>query len=189
LQVAETSDDEEVRLSAAGLTLRPWRPGDEAALVRFLNDPDVERFMNVIPVPYSEADARAWVHELAPAARAAGGAEFALDLGDGLAIGSLGVRREERADGPVGVVGYWVARTARGHGLAGMALRLAAPWAATYLGLRRQELVHDLENVSSCHTAIAAGFKVDALLPAGAKHRDGTPRDIERHTWTSGRQT
>ena len=109
MEVSETSDvDSGVRVSGTGLTLRPWRPGDEGALVRALNDPDVERFMNAIPVPYSTADAMAWVCELAPAAWAAGGAEFALDLGDGLAIGSLGVRREDRGDGVVGVVGYWV---------------------------------------------------------------------------------
>jgi RimJ/RimL family protein N-acetyltransferase len=186
VKVAEISGID-ARLSASGLTLRPWRPGDEAALVPSLNDPDVERFMNAIPVPYSAANAREWVHELAPAAWAAGGAEFAIDLGDGLAIGSLGLRREERDDGPIGVVGYWVAPAARGRGLAGQALRLAAPWAAIYLGLHRQELVHDLANVASCRTAIAAGFETDVVLAAGARYRDGTPRDIERHTWIANR--
>ena len=137
--------------------------------------------MNAIPVPYSTADAMAWVCELAPAAWAAGGAEFALDLGDGLAIGSLGVRGEDRGDGVVGVVGYWVTPLARGRGLASQALCLAAPWAAAHLGLDRQELVHDLANVASCRTAIAAGFQADSVVTGGARYRDGTPRHRAPH--------
>ncbi len=179
-----SSLDNGVRLFGPGLILRPWRPGDEAALIRGLNDPDVEQFMNMIPSPYSGAHARSWIHESAPSVWAAGGAEFALDGGDGLAVGSLGVRPEDRDEGPVGIVGYRVAASARGHGLAGRALCLAAPWAARHLGLDRQELVHDLANVASCRAAMAAGFETDVVLPSHDRYRDGTPRD-EEHIWTS----
>jgi ribosomal-protein-alanine N-acetyltransferase len=177
--------DDQVCLRGAGLVLRRWRPGDEPALLRELADLDIERYMSRIPFPYLEADAREWVQDLAPAGWASGGVELALDLGDGVPVGSLGIHREERQDGPVGVVGYWVAAPVRRRGLAGQALRLVAPWAADRLGLPRLELIHDVDNVASCRTALRSGFGVDAVLVGGDVRRDGSPRDVERHTWST----
>jgi RimJ/RimL family protein N-acetyltransferase len=173
-----------VCLVGEGFVLRSWRPGDEATLVEVLDDPDIERFMNTVPFPYTRDDAHTWVHELAPDISAGGGAAFVIDPGDGGVVGSLSIRRQDRAGGPVGIAGYWVAAPARGRGLAARALRLAAPWAAAHLGLGRQELKHDLANLASCRTATTAGFSATAVVVGGEVHRDGTPRDIERHTWT-----
>ncbi len=167
-----------------GMLLRIWEQRDEASLVDGLNDPEIERFMAAIPFPYTAAHARSFVADLAPAAWTAGGAIFAIDEGDGLAVGGLGIERFEHPDGPVGRVGYWVAHSARGRKLASRALGLAAPWAMDSLGLRRQELVHGLDNLASCRAAVAAGFRIDTVLRDGGQHRDGSPRDVERHIWS-----
>lgn len=171
----------QIRLEGEHLLLRIWEESDEPALVDGLNNSEIERFMAAIPFPYTAAHARSFVAGLAPAAWTGGGAMFAIDEGDGLAVGGLGIERFEHPDGPVGRVGYWVAHNARGRKLASRALRLSAPWAMDSLGLRRQELVHDLDNFASCRTAVAGGFRIDAVLRGGGQHRDGSPRDVERH--------
>lgn len=172
---------QEVQLSGRRLVLRPWAGHDVSALVAGLNDPDVERFLTTPPYPYTEADAETFISNWAPAVWAAGGAQFALDLGDGRAIGSIGVT-VEKSDRAVGRVGYWVARDSRGHGFAAEALGVLAPWAASDLGLDRQELVHDLANVASCRTAVKGGFEPEGVTVD--RYRDGSPRDVELHVWT-----
>jgi RimJ/RimL family protein N-acetyltransferase len=173
-----------VQLSGRRLVLRPWVGSDVSALVAGLNDPDVERFLTTPPYPYTEADAERFIEKWAPDVWAGGGAEFALDLGDGRAIGSIGVSVEKDDRAAVGRVGYWVARASRGHGFAAEALGVLAAWAASNLGLclDRQELVHDLANVASCRTAVKGGFQPEGLTVA--RHRDGSPRDVELHVWT-----
>jgi RimJ/RimL family protein N-acetyltransferase len=42
------------------VTLRPWRDDDAEALVRRINDADVAAFLDLVPQPYTLADAREW---------------------------------------------------------------------------------------------------------------------------------
>ena len=49
-------------LATERLTLRPFRPGDEAALHRLINDWEVCRTLAAVPFPYSRALAAGWVY-------------------------------------------------------------------------------------------------------------------------------
>jgi len=49
------------QLTDGELRLRAWRDDDLADLVRCCNDPDVRRFIPPIPIPYTEADGRAFI--------------------------------------------------------------------------------------------------------------------------------
>jgi RimJ/RimL family protein N-acetyltransferase len=178
-----TSEHDPTTIVSNALTLRPWRHGDEEFLVAALNDPEIVRFTVTIPQPYTLELAKQWVRELAGDGWRSGGAEFAIDLGDGLAVGSIAIRRVARESEVVGTVGYWVAPRARGRGLAGQALALLAPWAAEYLDLGQQELIHDLENIASCKSALSGCFEIDGIVRGGSHYRDGSPRDVERHRW------
>ncbi len=42
------------------VTLSPWCDSDADALVRRINDPDVALFLDLVPQPYTRADARDW---------------------------------------------------------------------------------------------------------------------------------
>ena len=42
------------------VTLRPWHDDDAEAIVRRINDPDVAIFLDLVPQPYTLADAREW---------------------------------------------------------------------------------------------------------------------------------
>ena len=54
-----------VSLLTERLLLRPVRAGDEAALVAGLDDPEVVRWLERVPSPYTEADALAWIERAA----------------------------------------------------------------------------------------------------------------------------
>ena len=52
----------EPTLSDAVVTLRPWRADDAAELVAALDgDDEIARWLDSIPQPYTDADARAWL--------------------------------------------------------------------------------------------------------------------------------
>ena len=42
------------------VTLRPWHDDDAEALILRINDPDVAAFLDLVPQPYTAADAREW---------------------------------------------------------------------------------------------------------------------------------
>ena len=105
------------------VTLRPWTADDVDVLVECLNEPEIARWIDQIPQPYTEADARAFL---------AGGsdafARFAVtDANAGTVLGGVGVHR---VDAPgVAEIGYWARAEARGRGLTSRAAALAARWA------------------------------------------------------------
>ena len=122
-------------------------------------DPEIPRWTRV-PVPYRRADALSWV----------AGAELELDAG--VTIGWLAVDDEDRLlasisvmeidrEAGTGEIGYWVAREARGRGVATRAVRLVRDWAAAELGLTTIEIEAHEDNLASQAVARAAGFVED----------------------------
>jgi RimJ/RimL family protein N-acetyltransferase len=144
-------------LSDGVITLRAKTERDADALTAACQDPEIPRW-TLVPVPYRRADALTWI------------AATELELDAGLAIGWLavdaggdsllasialmGIDRGRRT----GEIGYWVAREARGRGVATRAVRLVRDWAASELGLTTLELVIHEDNAPSHAVARAAGF-------------------------------
>jgi RimJ/RimL family protein N-acetyltransferase len=93
------------------LLLRPLVPGDAAAIVAGVGNYDVSKWLSVVPFPYSEADARAFLGSPAAQARLA-----------------WGICDDEGLQGVVsidGEFGYWLNRRAWGRGYATEAGRAA----------------------------------------------------------------
>ena len=152
-------------LSDGVVTLRPWGlDGDVDAIARACRDEEIARWLDRIPQPYSEADAR-WYVEHTRASWADGAASiFAItDAGSGDPIGSIGIRWLAPDDG-VGEVGYWVAPEARGRGAATRALRLISRWALTAVAAERIELRADQLNEASKRVAESAGYRREGVL-------------------------
>ena len=63
-----------------------------------------------------------------------------------------------------GQIGYWVARAARGRGVATRALILVSRWALDELGYPRVQLLTHPENRASQRVAEKAGFTCEAVL-------------------------
>jgi RimJ/RimL family protein N-acetyltransferase len=162
-----------VDIRGEGLVLRPWVLDDVRAVVAALQDPEIPRWIHVIPQPYGEDDAREHIERCLSGAE---GRQFAItDEETGELLGSIGMRVQ-----PVnrfGHIGYWVAAHARGRGVAPRALRLLCEWGSRELGLGRIELVTDPENRASQRVAEKVGFQREGVLRAHLLARDGTRRD------------
>jgi RimJ/RimL family protein N-acetyltransferase len=153
------------------LLLRPWAEGDVPFLVDACNDPEITRWIPVIPTPYTEEDALAFVRGDAP-----GSPEhsFAITV-DGSPVGAIGMGLN--AHGYRGTIGYWIAAPARGNGICTRALRRLSRWGLDDLELVRLELITDPDNVASQRVAEKAGYLREGVLRAHLRHGDGRVRD------------
>jgi len=146
-------------LSDGVVTLRAKTRADVEAIAAAAADPEIPRW-TLVPNPYSLADALDWI----------AATELGLDSGVGIdwlvvdaedrllaSIGLMGIDRERA----IGEIGYWVAREARGRGVATRALRLVSAWATSELGLTTLELLIHADNAPSHAVARAAGFTHD----------------------------
>ena len=152
------------------LTLRPWTEDDIPALVAGCNDPEIARWIPLIPHPYTDADARAFLTmEVAPAdyRRAI--------IVDGGVVGGIGMGLNSHDYR--GTLGYWIARDARRRGICTRALRVLARHGLEELGLQRLELITDPDNRASQRVAEKVGFQREGVLRAHLRHPDGRIRD------------
>jgi RimJ/RimL family protein N-acetyltransferase len=145
-------------LSDGIVALRCWIAADVPAIVEACQDPEIPRW-TLVPSPYGEADARAYLKRVADGWDADARATFAVvDAADHSALrGAAGLHAIEW-DLRVADVGYWVAAPARGRGVATRAVELLAGWAFGTLGLERLELRAHEDNAASHAVARRAGF-------------------------------
>ncbi|MFB9238272.1 GNAT family N-acetyltransferase [Plantactinospora siamensis] len=152
---------------AAGLRLGSWTEADLPALVEAYRDPVLRRFSSARV--RSAADARRWL-----ARQREGWADgtrlgFAVreelpDGGPGRVLGHVVLRRVT-PEADIGEVGYWTAGWARGRGVASRALDGLSRWGFDALGLRRLDLIHQVDNPASCRVAGKAGYDLVRVLP------------------------
>lgn len=139
------------------VALRPWREADARAIAECIDgDPEIARWLDQVPQPYSVDDARAYVRGLGEQA-------FAItDAESGRVLGSIGVSWNERRD--VGEIGYWARSEARGRGVTTRALVLVSRFAFEAEGAARLQLRADVENAPSRRVAEKAGFRLEGVL-------------------------
>ncbi len=150
-------------LARGELLLRPWRLEDVPRVTEICQDPEISRWTRV-PSPYRAEHARTWIEQTVRDWDDRRHGSFAVtDAPSGAVIGAIGLRLHEDY-AYQGSIGYWVAREARGRGVATGALRLVSTWALADLGLPRIQLVTDPENVASQRVAEHVGFRREGLL-------------------------
>jgi RimJ/RimL family protein N-acetyltransferase len=164
------------------VVIRSWLETDIQQLVAALNDPLIERWLDNIPQPYSERDAREWLADVAEREESV----FAIvgrDRGD--IVGGVGLRVSSELQ--TGETGYWVRADVRGQGIATRALRLVARWAFESQGVERLQLYADVENLASQRVAEKAGFRRDGVVRAWRRHqRTGARRDFALYSLLPG---
>jgi RimJ/RimL family protein N-acetyltransferase len=148
---------------------------DDAEAVRIAcQDPEIPRWIPVIPQPYTDESARefiAWSRETAER----GSYSFVIvDAGTAELLGAIGMGVNARMK--MGHIGYWVAAPARRRGVASGALRLLAGWALEQ-DFGRVELITDPENVASQRVAEKVGFRREGVMRSHTLHQDGRRRD------------
>ena len=170
-------------LSDGVITLRPLRADDAPAIAAACQDPQIQRWIPIIPVPYAEADARRFVLMTLQAWHDGSSCEFAIvDAETDGYVGSIGlhlgpnVRRH--------AVGYLVAPESRGRGIAARALRLITRWSFAELGIERLALWTLPGNVASQKSAERAGFRFEALARNWEADREDRPIDAVMFSMT-----
>jgi RimJ/RimL family protein N-acetyltransferase len=149
-------------LSDGTIALREKAEADIPALVAAVQDPLIPRYTR-IPSPYGERQAREFLVE--QRRRREEGTGLSLLVvdpdGDDLlgSVGALVDRDSARAE-----IGYWVAREARGRGVASRAVVLLGGWLFEALGLARLQIHTETDNVASQRVAEHAGFTREGVL-------------------------
>jgi RimJ/RimL family protein N-acetyltransferase len=151
-------------LSDGVVVLRPWHDRDVAAIVSACRDDEIAWWLDQVPQPYGDGDARTYVAMTRRGWKDGTHAAFAVaDAESGEVIGSVGLHWLDAEHG-VAEVGYWVRREARGRGVATRATRLVSAWAISSCDMKRVQLRADSMNVASQRVAEAAGFRREGVL-------------------------
>jgi RimJ/RimL family protein N-acetyltransferase len=156
------------------VVLRRFRTDDADDVAAGCADPLTQRFLSILPSPYTREDALLWITEGAPAAFAGGGSAYAMaDPATDRVLGGCGYHP---ARSGAYEMGYWVAPWGRGRGVATAAARalVADAFAA---GAARVFLHTDQANAASQRVAIAAGFAREGVARGAGQRRTGERYD------------
>jgi RimJ/RimL family protein N-acetyltransferase len=157
-------------LDAPGLHLRPPTLADVDAITEAIQDPEIARWIGVIPIPYTRADAETFVTQVSDPDWDAGTSRQWLitDAADGAVLGMVGLHARAPR---VSEVGFWVRREARGRGVAVAAVEAVCRYAFDELGLARVEWQAIVGNEGSRAVALRAGFRLEGVLRGRLDHR------------------
>ncbi|MEU6788662.1 GNAT family protein [Nonomuraea angiospora] len=153
--------------------LRPWRLDDVVVVEEASTDAYIP-LITTVPSRYSEEEGEAFVRRQWSRATDGVGYSFAIAETGGRAVGQIGLW-----PGPHGraSVGYWVAGSARGRGVARAALGTISSWGLEQLRIPRLELNVEPWNAPSWKAAERAGFVREGLL-RGWQEIGGERRDM-----------
>jgi len=172
------------RLMDEAIALRPWRVGDVAAVMEGFGSAEIQRW-HVLRID-DEDEARGWVAQWARRWDEEDAASWAIVGEDDEALGQVGLRGINLVEASAGL-SYWVVPSARGRGLAGLAVGVIEDWCFGTLGLNRLVLDHSTQNRQSCRVAEKAGYPLEGVLRQSMLHADGWhDAHVHARTRTSG---
>ena len=127
--------------------LRPWKEQDIEALAGIADDWEIARFMSDrFPHPYTLAHAREWVERNAGVTPVE---HFAVEV-DGELAGGIGIERRALEFRRTFHIGYWLARSFHGRGIATAACRGLSEYAfSTTDALRLETQVYSPNFIST----------------------------------------
>ena len=160
-----------VELRDGDLVLREWTEDDVPAIVAGCNDPEIAHWIPLIPHPYTEADALAFLSGDVLSGQTQARCRSRRCRGRGYRDGS-------EFAGLQGTIGYWVAAAARGRGICTRAVRLRrASRPRRSRAAAASTSITDPENLASQRVAEKVGFRREGVLRAHLRHPDGRIRD------------
>jgi RimJ/RimL family protein N-acetyltransferase len=162
-------------IDGAGVRVRRYHDEDAPAVQAACDDPLTQRFLPMLPSPYTIEDAIWWVREGSLPAFERGGGNFAIaDPDSDELLGGIGITHEQNGNGEIG---YWVAPWSRSRGVASAATRALTGYAFA-AGYGRLQLRTEPENIPSQRVAIAAGYVREGVQRGSAPTRSGGRHDL-----------
>ncbi|HEX8092674.1 GNAT family N-acetyltransferase [Jatrophihabitans sp.] len=163
-------------LHSGRLTLRPWQPGDAAAVQAVMADERMHRHLP-LPWPYSAEDARGLVTEQGRAAGSRLDCAIAENT-SGRLVGSATLQLPSPGAGGAdsAEIGYWVAVADWGRGFATEATRTLARFGFGN-GLIRIRIRCEVPHVASAAVALRAGFGFESISRASLRGTGGSVLD------------
>lgn len=160
------------------MAIRPWLLSDAKALAAALNDGEVQsNLRDGLPYPYTADDAREFISAMLAAGDSA--YAFAITHG-GECVGGISVTRGENIHRFTGELGYYVARTHWGLGLATLAVREICGYIFANTDIMRIYAEPFDSNAASCRVLEKAGFALEGTLRANAV-KLGEARDMRMY--------
>lgn len=167
-----------MRLETERLVLRPWRKGDEEALVRYANNRNVWlNLRDLFPYPYTLEHAQEWLVRCS----ATSGPPHNLAIEHaGEAIGSVGLSPMVDVTRFTAEIGYWLGEPFWGRGFATEALRRFSEYAFESFSFERLEAWIFASNPASGRVLDKAGYTYEGTLKRSA-FKDG--RFLDCHVY------
>lgn len=163
-------------LTSARLVMRPLLAGDTAAIAARAGDPAVAYQLDRMPAPFPLALAARWIARRALRWREGRGITLAITrAGEHDVIGTVSLKislAHRHAE-----LGYWVAASAWGEGIATEASAALIDWGFATLRLRRIHARVLADNPASRRVVDKLGFTVEGVRP-GHYRRSGAYLDV-----------
>jgi len=144
------------------ITVRPWNSYDLSGLIRYADNPVIERWVDDgFPVPYTEEDGRRFIEStMVGKPRLI----LAIDL-DGEAIGTIGLHRQHNIMRRNLEMGYWIGEPHWGKGYGTEAIRQMVIYGfKTFPNISRIYARPFGSNIGSQRVLEKAGFTLEARL-------------------------
>ena len=143
--------------------LEPFSRSHLGVISELAADPDVQRFTR-FPVPPPPDFAEIWWSRLEAGRSNHARESFAvIDEADGRALGIAGAPKIDH-EARTAELGYLIAPSARGRGVATQALALLTEWGLGELAALRLELLISDQNHASREVAIRCGYHLEGIL-------------------------
>ena len=157
--------------------LRPWRTEDADDLAAVLNHKQVlDNLRDGLPYPYTRADAENFIAAML-AADPNKVFAFAITI-DNKAVGSIGAFRQENIHYRTAEMGYYIAPSLWGHGLASSAVKQLRAYIFQNTDILRIFAEPFAENLASCRVLEKSGFQLEGVLRSNAL-KNGVVRDMK----------
>ena len=157
--------------------LRPWRTEDADDLATVLNHKQVlDNLRDGLPYPYTRADAENFIAAML-AADPNKVFAFAITI-DNKAVGSIGAFRQDNIHFRTAEMGYYIAPSLWGHGLASSAVKQLCALLFQNTDILRIFAEPFAENLASCRVLEKAGFQLEGILRSNAV-KNGVVRDMK----------
>jgi len=153
------------------LAVRPWREGDEPALVEHGNNYRIwQNVRDRYPHPYTMQDARLWVQV---ADKDSSSINLAITLNDE-AVGAIGVVFKDDVYRRTAEIGYWLGEAYWSQGFASRAVKVLTEYVLAHTNICRMYAGVFENNVASARVLEKAGYQFEARLRKSITKEDRT---------------